>query len=172
MNRLLVANIIRFIILIPVQVLVLDNINLGGHINPYLYVFFILLLPFETPGWIMLISAFSIGLMIDLFSGTPGMHAAASTLMAFSRPLVIRTVGANKEFETGMQPSIRDLGIQWFFIYSIILIFIHHFSLFLIEVFRFSRFFDTLQRAILSTLFTLVLIIITQFIFMKTTSRR
>ncbi|MCB2221344.1 MAG: rod shape-determining protein MreD [Bacteroidetes bacterium] len=172
MSRLLMANIIRFIVLIPIQVLVLDNINLGGHVNPYLYVFFILLLPFETPGWIMLMSSFALGLIIDLFSGTPGMHAAASTLMAYARPIVIRSVGANKEFETGMQPSIRDLGFQWFFTYSFILIFLHHFSLLLIEVFRFSRFFDTLQRALLSTLFTLLLVIITQFIFMKTTARR
>lgn len=172
MSRLLVANIIRFIVFIPLQVLVLDHINFGGHINPYLYVFFILLLPFETPGWLLLTSSFLIGLMVDLFSGTPGLHAASCTMMAYSRPLVIRMVGANKEFETGMQPSIRDLGIQWFLTYSIILIFIHHFTFFLLEVFRFSGFFDTFQRALLSTLFTLVLVIITQFIFMKTSGRK
>ncbi len=172
MGRLLFANIIRFIILIPLQVLVLDKINLGGYINPYLYVFFILLLPFETPGWLLLLSSFTMGFMIDLFSGTPGMHAAASTFMAFLRPMVIRSIGANKEFETGMQPSIRDLGFQWFFTYSLILIFFHHLALFMIEVFRFTRFFDTLQRTVLSTLFTLVLVIIVQFIFMRTTTRR
>ncbi len=172
MGRLLFANIIRFIILIPLQVLVLDKINLGGYINPYLYVFFILLLPFETPGWLLLLSSFTMGFMIDLFSGTPGMHAAASTFMAFLRPTVIRSIGANKEFETGMQPSIRDLGFQWFFTYSLILIFFHHLALFMIEVFRFTRFFDTLQRTVLSTLFTLVLVIIVQFIFMRTTTRR
>lgn len=172
MNRLLLINIMRFLLLIPLQVLILDNINLGGHINPYLYVFFILLLPFEIPGWLLLIASFSIGLMVDVFSGTPGMHAAASTFMAFLRPMVIRSVGTNKEFETGMQPSIRDMGFQWFLTYSSILVFLHHLFLFLVEIFRFTRFFDTLQRAFLSTIFTIILIVISQFIFMKSTSRR
>jgi rod shape-determining protein MreD len=172
MSRLLITNIFRFIILVPVQVLILDKIHLGGHINPFLYIFFILLLPFEIPGWLLLFSSFLIGLMIDLFSGTPGMHSAACVLTAFVRPLVIRSIDVNKEFEPGLQPSIRDLGIRWFVSYALILVFIHHLTLFFIEVFRFSGFFDTLKRTVLSTIFTVVLIIISQYLFMKTSSRR
>jgi rod shape-determining protein MreD len=172
MGRILIGNILRFIFLIPVQVFILDHINLGGYINPYLYVYFILLLPFEIPGWLLLGASFLMGLMIDIFSGTPGMHAAASTLMAYSRPLAIRIVAVKKEFEPGMQPSIRDLGFRWFLSYSLILIFIHHLALFMIEVFRFTRFYDTLQRVILSTIFTLVLVIITQYIFMGTSRKK
>ena len=172
MNNLLIINLLRFIILIPVQVLILNNINLGGHINPYLYVYFILLLPFETAGWLSLISSFGIGLLVDIFSVTPGMHAAASTFMAFLRPMVIRNVGSSKDYESGMRPSIRDLGFRWFITYSVILIFFHNLFLFLVEVFRFTRFFDTLQRALLSTIFTVMLVVIMQFIFMKSTSRR
>jgi rod shape-determining protein MreD len=113
MNQRLFANIIRFILLVPIQVLVLDNINLGGYINPYLYVLFILMLPFEIPGWALLFLSFSTGLAVDMFSGTPGMHAAASTLIAYFRPWVARRVGDNREIEPGMQPSLMSMGFSW-----------------------------------------------------------
>lgn len=165
MRNSLVINIVRFLLLIPVQVLILNNINFGGYINPYLYVYFVLLLPFEIPGWLLLIAAFLMGFGIDLFSHTPGLHAAATVLMAFVRPLVLRSVGSRKDYESGMQPSIRDFGFVWFFTYSFILIFIHHLAFFFLEVFRFSNFFDTTVRIIYSTLFTLVFVIITQYLF-------
>jgi len=161
------GNIIRFFVLIFLQVLILDNINFGGHINPYLYIYFILLLPFEVPGWLLLISSFILGFSIDIFSGTLGMHTASSVLMAFARPVIIKSIGSSKEFESGMQPSIHDLGFRWFFTYSLILIFIHHLALFYIEVFRFSGFFNTFQRVIYSTIFTAILVIITQYLFYK-----
>lgn len=165
MRNNFVINIIRFLFLIPVQVLILNHINFGGYINPYLYVYFILLLPLEIPGWLLLISAFFMGFSIDLFSHTPGLHSAATVLMAFFRPLVIRSVGSRKDYESGMQPGIKDLGFVWFFTYSLILIFIHHLAFFYLEVFRFSNFFDTAERVIYSTISTLLLVIITQFLF-------
>lgn len=167
MSNLYLKNILRFFILILLQVLILNKINLDGYINPYLYVYFILLLPFETPGWLLLISSFLLGMGVDMFSGTPGMHAASSVLMAFFRPMIIRSIASKKEYEAGMQPSIRDLGFRWFFTYALILIFIHNFAFFYIEVFRFSDFFGTLQRVIYSTIFTLLLVLLTQYLFIK-----
>ncbi|MBN2174012.1 MAG: rod shape-determining protein MreD [Bacteroidales bacterium] len=172
MTGLYLNNIIRFILLVIVQVLILNNINFGGYVNPFLYVYFILLLPFETAGWLLLISSFLIGLTIDIFSGTPGMHASASALIAFFRPAIIKIIGSSREYETGMQPSIRDLGFRWFITYSFFMILIHHTALFMVEVFRLSGLFDTVKRAIFSTIFTLVLVIITQYLFSRTTRRK
>lgn len=167
MSRLYFVNMIRFILLVPLQVLVLDNINLGGSVNPYLYVLFILMLPVEIPGWALLILSFSIGLSVDMFSGTPGMHAAASTMMAFARPWVMKITGMSKEIDPGTQPSVYDQGFSMFLVYSAILIFIHHFALFYIEVFRFSGLWSVLPRTLFSTLFTLVLVIIVQYLLGK-----
>ncbi len=164
-------NIIRFLILVFLQVFILENINLRGYINPYLYVYFILLLPFEIPGWLLLISSFALGFSIDTFLGTLGIHTASSVLMAFSRPLVIKAIPSRKDFEPGMQPSISDLGFVWFFTYSLILILIHHLALFYIEVFRFTDFFNTFLRVVLSSIFTLLLVIITQYLFYKASGK-
>lgn len=165
MTGRVLINIFRFCFLVFLQVLILDNINFRGYVNPYLYVYFILLLPFEVPGWLLLFSAFAIGFSIDIFNGTLGMHTASSVLLAFSRPIVINSIASRKEFEPGMKPSISDLGFQWFISYAIILIFIHHLALFYIEVFRFSDFFITLSRVIFSTVFTLLLVILSQYLF-------
>lgn len=167
MINIYIKNIIRFVVLILLQVLILDNINFGGHVNPYLYVYFILLLPFETSGWLLLISSFLLGFGVDVFSGTLGMHAFSSVLMAFFRPVVIKSISSKKDYEAGMSPCIKDLGFQWFFVYSLILILIHHLALFYLEVFRFSDFFNTFLRAIYSVIFTLILVILTQFLFYK-----
>ena len=167
MGNSFVKNILRFIILILIQVTILDNINFGGYINPYLYVYFILLLPFEAPGWLLLISAFLMGISIDAFENTMGINAAATVLMAFFRPIVLRSISTGKTYEKGVKPSISDFGFKWFFTYSLILIFIHHFALFYLEVFRFAHFFATLQRVLLSTILTLFLVIVVQYIFEK-----
>ncbi len=163
-NRVL-SNIIRFIVVVVIQITILENINFRGYINPYFYVYFILLLPFETPGWLLLISSFMLGFSIDMFTGALGIHTASSVLMAFARPLVIKAIPSRKDFEPGMIPSISHLGFLWFFSYSLILILIHHTALFYIEVFRFADLFNTFLRVLISTLFTLLLVIIAQYLF-------
>jgi cell shape-determining protein MreD len=171
MSNPLIKNIVRFIILVIIQVFILNNIRINGYINPYLYVLFILLLPFETPGWLLLVSSFLLGLAIDIFSHTPGMNTAASVFMAFCRPGIIRLLSGSKMIDPGVKPGIRDMGFRWFFLYSLFLVLLHHFVLFYIEVFRFSEFFQTMYRVFFSTLATLILIILFEFLFLKKESR-
>jgi rod shape-determining protein MreD len=165
MNNLILRNILRFILLVFLQVLVFDNFHFNGYINPYIYVLFVLLLPFETPPWLLLISAFLIGFSIDLFSETMGMHTAASVFMAFCRPAILRMVSSSKDYEVGINPGIKDLGINWFLNYTLFLVFLHHLAYFYLEVFSFHEFFYTFSRVIISTLFTTLFIIIGQYLF-------
>jgi cell shape-determining protein MreD len=159
----------RFILLVAIQVLIIDNINLGGFINPPLYTLFILLLPFQVPGWLLLISAFLLGLSIDVFSNSTGLHAAATVLMAFMRPVIIRGVGAPAEYEEHLNPGISDMGTRWFVIYSLFLILIHQFAISLLESFYFSEILMILIRMILSTVVTVFLIVIIEYLFMQRT---
>jgi hypothetical protein len=124
-----------------------------------------LILPFETPGWLLLISAFVMGFSVDVFSNTQGLHTAASVFMAFCRPWVIRMVASPREFEAGIEPGIRDLGFRWFLSYALILTILHHVSLFFLESFTFQEFFTTLIRVSLSTIFTVILVILSQYLF-------
>lgn len=160
-------HIIRFILLLLIQVIILNKVNLHGYIDPYLYVLFILLLPFETPRWLLLILAFFTGGGIDIFSNTGGIHAAATTLMAFARPGVIRLVSKKAEFESNSEPCIADMGNKWFYLYSLHLILLHHAALFLLEVFKLNDLIALLYRIALSSLVTLALVLITQYLFPK-----
>lgn len=160
-----IRNIIRFAILVGVQVLIIKNIELGQFINPFIYVLFIIVLPFETPKWLLLLSAFAMGITIDMFYDTAGMHAAASVFIGYLRPGLLKLFSPRDGYEFGTQPTIQYLGIPWFLSYSAILIVLHHLVLFYIEVFRFSEFFSTLLRVIISSMFTILLVVISQYLF-------
>ena len=84
--------LIRFVVLVLIQVLILNNLLLPGVFNPYIYPLFLLLLPIRMPIWLLLLVGFVAGLTIDLFSNTMGMHAAASVLLCFMRPQVLKLI--------------------------------------------------------------------------------
>ena len=163
----IIKNIIRFIILILLQVTVFNNIQLSGFINPYLYILFILLLPFETPPWLLLVLSFFMGLSIDIFSNTIGIHASACVFMAFLRPFVLNYISVRDNYESNIEQSLYVYGFSWFLKYSLILILVHHSFLFIVEVSSFNNFGDTLTRILFISLFTLVLVITSQFIISK-----
>ena len=163
MIKLFSRNIIRFLVLVLVQILVVNNIQISGYIVPNFYVLFILLMPFETPRWLLLPVAFALGISVDLFTQTPGMHAAATVFMAYLRPWVLEMSAPRDGYEPGSYPRLYYYGFQWFLRYTVILVLSHHFILFYIEVFRFSEFFSTLLRVLLSSLSSVVLIILSQY---------
>jgi hypothetical protein len=164
MSIIYLKNIGRFVFLVLFQVLILNNIQFSGYINPYFYIYFILLLPFETPGWLLLLSAFLLGTSLDAFAHTFGLNAAACVLMAFARPFVINTISTGTEFMVGHSPSLRNQGMKWFAYYSVILVLVHHLALFYLEIFRLTEFFQTLLRVILSSFFTLLLVFIAEYL--------
>jgi rod shape-determining protein MreD len=164
--------IFRFLVLLSIQVLVLNNIQFSGFINPFLYVMFILMLPVKLPKTILLVVAFITGLIIDMFSNTMGMHAAACLVMGYVRPGWLRVLAPRDGYESDALPSVKNYGFQWFIVYASVMVLVHHFCLFYIEVFRFSEFFSTFFRVILSTLVTLLLIILSQYLFTKPEERK
>ena len=101
MIKVLPRNLLRFAVLVLVQVLILNNIQISGYLNPYVYVLFVLLLPFETPNWLLLVVAFLLGLSIDLFSQTPGIHAFATVFMAFFRPFILNVLSPRDGYGCG-----------------------------------------------------------------------
>lgn len=157
----------RFFFLVVLQILVLNNVQWSGYLNPYLYVFFILMLPFETPKWLLIILSFLMGFTIDVFANTWGMHSAACVVTGFVRPYLLKLISPREGYDNATRPIVRDFGLEWVVKYSLIVIFIHHFTLFYIEVFKFSLFFHTFIRVILSTLFTFTLVIISHFLIYK-----
>ena len=160
-----VLQIIRFVVLVLLQVLVINHIRLGGYVHPYIYLVFIMLLPFSTPKWQLLVLGFALGLTVDLFTETPGLHAGATTLMAFTRPSIIKLVSGNIKFENITEPNLGQLGGLWFFRYVLCMVFIHHFALFFLESFSIRLIGQVLLRILLSVPVSIFLIMMIIYIF-------
>jgi len=130
------------------QVLIIQNINLTGYMILLPYVMVILILPFETNKLIVLLASFLLGVFVDYFYDSSGLHAAACTAMGFSRHYVLKYIAPRDGYDIGVKPTVEDMGLEWFLRYAGTLILIHHFFLFYLEIFRFSEFFSTLLRVI------------------------
>lgn len=163
---------VQFILLVLIQVLVLNNIQLSGFINPFLYILFILWLPIETNKVLVMFLAFLIGFSVDIFGDTVGMHASACVFLAFVRPSILQFLAPRDGYDLIQTPSISEFGLVWFLTYAAIGTVLHHIFLFTVEIFRFSEFFSTLGRALLSSIFTLILILITQFFHYNSEEKR
>jgi len=165
---IIARNIFRFVVVILFQVLVMDHVMLNGYLIPYFYLLLIILLPFETPRWIQLIVGFLLGMAMDLFSNTPGMHTVATLLVAFIRPYLLTLLAPRDGYEPETFPRIHHYGVFWFLKFALILVTIHHFTLFYLEVFQLKDFFSTLLRVILSSILSVSTIVLSQyFVFRK-----
>jgi rod shape-determining protein MreD len=152
-----------FILLLVLQLLLFNNIQFSGYVNPYVYLMFILLLPVEIPSWLVLLLSFSTGLIMDFFSGSPGMHSSATVLAGFVRPYVLRIIAPRDGYEQGSEPSMLIYGFRWFLSYTLLIVLIHHSALFYLEVFRFSEFFRTMLRVLLSSFFSIIFILLLEY---------
>ena len=164
--------IVRFILLVTLQVVVLDNVQLSYFINPYLYVLFILLLPINMPRGLVLIIALILGFVVGAPTNTSGIHGAACVFIGYMRPFVLKLIAPREGYESDAKPTMREMGLNWFFSYAAIMVFLHHTFLFFLEVFRFSEFFTTIMRIVVSSLFTLAFIKISVYLFYKPKGQR
>lgn len=156
-----------FVFLFAIQVLLMNNIQFSGFVNPYIYILFILLLPFEIPSWLLLIVSFFTGLLVDIITGTAGLHTSATVFAGFLRPYVLKLVAPRDGYEPGDKPGINSNGFRWFFLYVLVIVLFHHLALFYIEVFSFDYFFRTMLRALLSSSFSILFIIIIQLLVIR-----
>jgi len=159
-------------VLVLLQVFIVKNINLGRYFIFFPYVLFVLLLPFNTPKPLTLILAFILGLCIDMFYDTQGMHAAACITMAFVRSFVLELFAPREGYDEQLKPTISYMGVGWFSSYALILIFTHHLVLFYIEAFTFTEFFRTMLRVLGSTVATFGFIYLMQFLFYRPNKNR
>ncbi len=166
MARIWIKYLLLYLFVVLVQVLILNQLQVSGYLNPYFYMLFILLLPVSTPRYLVLFLAFFTGFTIDFFTDTPGLHAAATTLLGYLRTPVLYLV-SGRGSDIAEYPSLKNNGLRWFLVYSVLLVLVHHFFLFYMEVFSFTGFFRTLIRAIFSTILSVFVIVLSQFLIFR-----
>lgn len=142
-----------FISLILLQVLLLNNIHIAGYATPFLYIYFILKFDSDTSRNELMLWAFFMGLLIDIFSNTPGMNAAASVFLAFIRPSLLRLF-TPRDILDGIEPSFKSMGVSSFLKYMVVSVFVQSAVLLTIEFFSFSNILLLLLRVFACTLLT------------------
>ena len=156
------VHIVLFLVYVFVQAMLLKNLVLFNSAFCFLYVVFILSLPFEFSTTLTILVGFLLGFTIDIFYSSIGMHAFATVLMSYLRNHWLSVITPQGGYDTGNTPTIATNGIQWFLVYTIPLVFIHHFVLFFLEASGFDMFWFTMLKIMGSLLFTMIVIIFLQ----------
>lgn len=169
-------NFLRFCLLVLLQVLLLNKIPLRWWSQPsgfpvfipLVYPLFILLLPFETPVVLLMLLAFAMGLTIDTFSNTAGMHAAACVLMAYLRTNVLNALLPKHLSEYPNQsPGVKNMGWMPFLTYALFLVLVHHVFFFTVELWSLSKVGYLLIKILASSLTTMLFILVYLLLFTR-----
>jgi hypothetical protein len=171
----LVKNIVRIIFFIGIQVYVFGKMPLlHQFITPYLYFLFILWLPFNIGRWWLLMIGFSYGMLLDYFLGYPGLHAAPCVLIAYLRPFILSLFIAQDTTieQSYTEPSLKSMGVAPYFLYILVLTFVHHSYLVLIEWLQFGTFLYFIGKVGCTLAISLLLIAITELLFARNTKLR
>jgi rod shape-determining protein MreD len=162
MNSAVIMGFVRFFLLLAAQLIIFNNINLFGYINPFPYILFVILFPVNGNKQLLIISSF-LGITMDLFSNSGGVHTTACLILAYARPSIFKfSFGVSYEYQT---IKINDSLTSERFSFLLVSVVIHHFTLFILEVFQLSFLWDILLRTIIGTLFTLLICILLIYIF-------
>jgi len=164
MIRTGIVHIILFFVYVMVQVVLLKNLVLFDTAFCFLYIAFVLLLPFELSIVAMVFIGFLLGFAIDIFYNSMGLHAFATVLICYLRNKWMSVITPQGGYDSGDSPTMSANGVQWFLVYSIPLVFIHHLVLFFAEAFGFKMFWYTMLKIVGSLFFTMTVILFLQFL--------
>ena len=165
MSRVSILQIISFFVYLLYQVMILQNVVLFHTAFCFLYVVYLLLLPVETNPLTLMGIGFIMGFAIDMFYESIGLHAFACVMIMYCRNFWLSSLTPQGGYDSSAVLSMALNGVQWFVVYTMPLVFLHHGLLFFLEAGGFRMFWFTLWKVITSTLFTTVVILIAQFLF-------
>lgn len=164
MSRSGIFHFFSFFIYLLVQVLLFKSFILFNTAFCFLYVAFILFLPIEINTLALMFIGFSLGFMVDIFYDSLGLHAFTMVLIAYLRNYWLSVISPQGGYDTGTGPTLAVNGVQWFLVYTVPMIFLHHFVLFFLEAGGFVVFWYTMLKVMASLLFTMTVILLIQYI--------
>lgn len=151
-------HILSLVIVLLLQMLVFNNLHFLGICHPYIYILFLIALPIRIPQWIELLIGFGVGLIMDMFCGSPGVHTAACSFLAYLRPIFIRRTIQDAE-RISMTIDGLSIGFNEYVKLVVLYTILHHTLVFLIEAWSLAHFWLLLAKIIVSSLFTIALLL-------------
>ncbi len=166
--NILVQNTIAFVVFAALQIVMFNYVEITGiGVIPVFFVLFILLLPYETPDWLLISLAFILGFTVDIFSDSSGLNAASTVFMAFVRPTVLKSLAPRDGYETGTAPKVYYMGLVWFLKYASIMILIQQTVYYILADYNLSLWGSTLLKVFIGSFISIALIVISQYIIFR-----
>ena len=159
-----IIHIIRFVLLLGLQIVVFNQLELLGRINPQIYLYFLLVLPMGIHRAWLVVIGFTTGLLMDGFTNTAGLHAAVCALVAFSQPYILKRI-VDEPDEIYNNLNLYQLSFGVITVYFVVMILIHHMFLYFLEAFSFDYALRTIKVALLSGGISLTLFLIFRYSF-------
>lgn len=163
--RRLLEYILLFVVMVLLQTFFFSKLDISPYINPLVYILFIILLPMEIPGVLLLLASLAIGITIDFVTATPGVNTIATLFVGFIRPTLLTVLIGKDEVRDGGVPNENRIGRQKFIRYAIFMIFFHSLVYFNIETLSVPMIFHTQIRVICSSTVTLIFVYLCQKLF-------
>ncbi|WP_178983606.1 rod shape-determining protein MreD [Winogradskyella helgolandensis] len=165
MNSVAGKNIVRFVLLLLLQVVICNHIDFLGYVNPYIYIIFIFLFPIREDRLALLLVSFLLGMLVDMFSDSGGVHAAAAVSLAYARPILLKSSFGMLYEHHSIKFSTTDIGslITYISLGTVI----HHFILFSLEIFNISNILLVLKKTLFSSIFTILLSVLIIILFSR-----
>lgn len=171
MNQL-IKHGLRFIFFVLVQVLILNQMEVGWGTQLMIYPLFIALLPVELGMFSALIVSFVLGLCIDMLSDTYGLHASSAVVVAYLRPMIYKLFSPRDGYDQIEETTVHEMGFSWFLKAFGLLLFIHHLWFFLLEIFKINETLFVLQKTFLSAPMSFVICVLLQYLFLRTNRKK
>ena len=164
--------VLRLLLLLAVDIFIVSRLEIGIYFIPHIYFLGLLMLPVRVKkGWLLMIGFF-VGLVVDLFMNTGGLHAAASTMLVFIRIFTLRFFLAPEDEDNNISPGLYSLGNRKYLTYSSLLVLVHQLTFFSLEVFKTDSFFLILKKTLASTVLNVLLLLFIQMLFMKPSKKK
>ncbi|PID88854.1 MAG: rod shape-determining protein MreD [Bacteroidia bacterium] len=152
------VHIYRLVMVLLLQVFLFNQMQISGYIQPAFFLFFVLMLPLKSSAALRLISAFVIGILVDMFTQTMGLHTAAVVLMAYVQHYLIPRMKISKDMDVSKSPSLKVVSLGWFAMYAAILIFIYHLAYFVLDAFSLPFVLRHFYRVFISSFATFIVV--------------
>ncbi len=166
--NILLQNTMAFVVFVVLQIVLFNHVEITNiGVLPAFFTIFILLLPYETPDWLLISMAFVLGVAVDIFSDTMGLNSASTVFMAFLRPTILKSLSPRDGYETGTYPKIYYMGFIWFLKYAAIMVFIQQTVYYILADYNISLWIYSLMKIFIGSLVSIILITISQYIIFR-----
>ncbi len=167
--RLLIRYGIYFVVLYLLQILGFNYVQIGTGLFPAVYLLIIILLPIEINKMWLLVTAFIVGMIMDISNDSIAINTAALVFATFFRPFILQVLVVRDGYEIGKLPSFKNYGLNWFIFYSLAFVFLYQLVYFSLDIFSFAKIGVILLKTVINTLYTVSFVVLLHLLFFRNT---